>query len=118
MVDPQDPEAFTSAKLDWDERSVGLHRRMLDVYRTLLRLRREHPDLSDSRLDATEVEYDEDAGWLVIHRGDLDVVANISDSPLVLTSGAVGVLFSTHPGTTLQPAGVAVPARTAAILHV
>jgi maltooligosyltrehalose trehalohydrolase len=118
VVDPQDPEAFQSAKLDWDERSSGHHREMLELYRTLLRLRREYPALSDPRLEAVDVDYDDSGRWLVVHRGDLDVVVNLCESPQSVASALTGVLFSTDPQVSVHTGSVSLPGRSAAIVHV
>jgi maltooligosyltrehalose trehalohydrolase len=45
--DSQDEAVFTASKLQWNKRSAGDHARLLEWYRRLLRLRREHPLLSD-----------------------------------------------------------------------
>src|SRR5690606_21543259 len=45
VPDPQAEATFASAVLRWDEIDQGPHRRMLDWYRRLLALRRQHPDL-------------------------------------------------------------------------
>ncbi|WP_027459310.1 malto-oligosyltrehalose trehalohydrolase [Deinococcus murrayi] len=45
VLDPQAEETFRRAKLDWNERGAGEHARTLELYRTLLRLRREDPVL-------------------------------------------------------------------------
>jgi maltooligosyltrehalose trehalohydrolase len=44
--DPQSPETFESSKLRWEERKIGRHLVMLDLYRKLISLRREVPALS------------------------------------------------------------------------
>jgi maltooligosyltrehalose trehalohydrolase len=41
LIDPHDPEAFARSRLDWSRREQGAHRGLLDLYRELLRLRRE-----------------------------------------------------------------------------
>ena len=77
MIAPQDPAAFYDAKLKWDE--VGEPEHARDARRStgsLIALRRAEPDLADPRLDQVEVEFDEEQGWLVVHRGSLRVVVN------------------------------------------
>jgi len=97
VVNPQDPAAFTRAKLRWAERDEAGHCEILALYRTLLALRREHPDLADSRLDRVTVDFDEEAQWIVIHRGAFDVLANLADHPQPLPAPAGEVIFSTEP---------------------
>src|SRR5690606_2235007 len=73
------PATFHRSKLDWGEPARPEHARMLRWYAELLRLRRNHPDLTDPRLDRVEVAGDAEAGWLRVHRGALRVLANLSD---------------------------------------
>jgi maltooligosyltrehalose trehalohydrolase len=117
MVDPQDPAAYLSAKLNWDERSSGSHRRMLNLYRTLLKLRREHPALSDPRLDLVDVRYDETAGWLIVHRTEFDVLINVHESSQLLSCHATALVFSTNQATEVRPDGVSLAGQSAAIVR-
>jgi maltooligosyltrehalose trehalohydrolase len=81
MIDPQDPRAYRSAILDWAEPGKDGHADMLAFYKRLLHLRATEPDLRDATLDTVRVEFDEDARWLVIHRGAFRVAANLADRP-------------------------------------
>jgi maltooligosyltrehalose trehalohydrolase len=116
VVSPQDPAAFTGAKLRWSERDEPEHAVILALYRQLLRLRREQPDLADSRLDRVEVDFDEDAKWIIVHRGAFEVAANLADhaQPLPVTSG--DVLFGTEPGLQVEALQITLPAQSAAII--
>src|SRR5665647_3581366 len=115
VVNPQDPESFTSAKLRWSERDDPEHSEILAIYGQLLTLRREHPDLADSRLNLVEADFDEDAGWIVVHRGAFDVVANLSGDVAVLPTASRVVLFGTEPGLRTDGRTITLPARSAAI---
>ena len=115
VVNPQDPESFTSAKLRWSERDDPEHAEILAIYRQLLRLRREHPDLADSRLNLVEVDFDEDAQWIVVHRRAFDVLANLADHAQDLPVASGDVLFGTEPGLRTNGRTVSLPARSAAI---
>jgi maltooligosyltrehalose trehalohydrolase len=77
VPDPQDPRTFTRSKLDWDEIGSGSHGRMLDFYRSLIALRRNHPEFTDPRFASVVTEFDEDERWFVMHRGALAVVVNV-----------------------------------------
>ena len=84
VPDPQDPATFTRSKLDWSEREQGDHARVLGVYRALLALRRARPELTDPRLSALEVTFDESARWIVLHRNSfgprgVHIVGNLSN---------------------------------------
>jgi maltooligosyltrehalose trehalohydrolase len=118
MIDPQDPKAFTSAHLAWDELADPEHASMLSLYRGLLRLRKDEPELSDPRLDAVLVDFDEDARWLVIHRGALRVIANVADQPQVVPVAASQLLFSTADGVELDPDQLLLPAHSAGIVRI
>jgi maltooligosyltrehalose trehalohydrolase len=115
VVNPQDPAAFTSAKLAWSEREDAGHADMLTLYRTLLALRREHPDLADPRLDRVGVDFDQDAQWVVVHRGAFDVLANLADHAQPLPAAGVDVRFTTDPGLRTEGDRVWLPARSACV---
>jgi maltooligosyltrehalose trehalohydrolase len=118
VPDPQDPETFTRSKLDWSELSREPHARLLDVHRTLLALRKAQPELVDPDLAAMHTEFDEDRRWLVVHRGTLRVVVNLSDRPreIELDRPATGVVFCTADEPTVMRSTVTVPAESAAVL--
>lgn len=83
MTDVPDPMAestFDAAKLDWSEPDQAEHADLLRTYQELIALRRQRPELSDPRLDRLRVDYDESQRWLIIHRGDLRVIANLADA--------------------------------------
>jgi maltooligosyltrehalose trehalohydrolase len=81
VPDPQDPATFERSKLDWTELDDGEHARLLRLYRELIVLRRTEPDLADFWLDHMTVDFDEDARWIVLHRGALAIACNLGDSP-------------------------------------
>jgi maltooligosyltrehalose trehalohydrolase len=110
MADPQAPGTFDSAHLDWTELTRPDHAGMLALYRGLLRLRRAHPDLGDPRLDRVRVEFDEEAGWIVVHRGRLRVIANVGHQVRPLPIPCHELVFTTDrrsglvgDGVTLEP---------------
>lgn len=84
VPDPQDRGTFEGSKLDWSEISRPPHAEMLQLYRDLIALRRAEPDLSDYRLNLVRVEFDEDARWIVLHRGSLAIVCNLGSEPAVI----------------------------------
>ncbi len=66
MIDPQDPEAYREAILNWDEVPTGAHAPMLAFYRQLIELRHVEPGaFATRRLDRVVVDFDDDALWLV-----------------------------------------------------
>ena len=117
VVNPQDPAAFTGAKLRWSELDEPEHAGMLEVYRRLLRLRREQPDLADSRLDRVRVDFDEEAQWVILHRGAFDVLANLAPDARSMPAASGEVLFGTEPGLRVERGQINLPAGSAAIVH-
>jgi maltooligosyltrehalose trehalohydrolase len=75
VPDPQDPETFLRSSLDWSEPCSGDHARLLRWYRDLLLLRREHPASTAS------VEHDAETGTVVLRRGSIEVLINLSSGP-------------------------------------
>jgi maltooligosyltrehalose trehalohydrolase len=66
------------AVLRWDEREAEPHARVLDWYRTLVRLRRVRPELADPDPYATRARLRADGRVLAMDRGSIAVVANLS----------------------------------------
>ncbi|OBB95552.1 malto-oligosyltrehalose trehalohydrolase [Mycobacterium sp. 852002-40037_SCH5390672] len=77
IPDPQDPQTFANSKLDWGEIDTGEHARLHGLYRDLIALRRDHPDMADPWLENLTVDYDEDQGWIMVSRGRLRIVCNL-----------------------------------------
>ncbi len=78
VPDPQDPMTFHQSKLDWFQPDRPPYDETLAWYRRLITLRKSRPEITDPRLDRVAVDYDEDARWLVIHRGSLRIAANLA----------------------------------------
>jgi maltooligosyltrehalose trehalohydrolase len=76
VPDPQDPATFERSKLCWEELAQPPHRHLLDWHRTLIRLRRAHPALTDPTVPAEPSTTD---GVLSVRRGPITVVANLGD---------------------------------------
>ncbi|GGS98957.1 malto-oligosyltrehalose trehalohydrolase [Streptomyces toxytricini] len=91
VPDPQDPATRERSCLDWAEPERQPHARLLDWYRTLVALRRTHPDLRDPDLAAVRVAYDEERRWLTFRRGDVRVVVNAAAEPATVALGRNGV---------------------------
>ena len=125
MVDPQDPAAYHDSVLNWEEAGTGEHAEMLELYRTLIRLRREEPSLAEPWLTSVKVDYDEGHNWVVVHRGPLRVVANLaSQQQSVPVPGASEIIFATDAANlvpdTADPAagGLRLAPESAAIVRV
>jgi maltooligosyltrehalose trehalohydrolase len=94
------------------------HAATLGVYRRLIALRRELPELSDPRLERVRVDHGD--GWLSVHRGRYRVVANLTPDRLnvPLDAPPVDVPYTTEPGFVFTPAHIELPAETAAVVEV
>lgn len=77
VPDPQDPATFERSHLDWSEREREPHRRILELYRALLRLRRGTPEFDDARLGSLTADADDARGRFVLRHGALEVHANL-----------------------------------------
>jgi maltooligosyltrehalose trehalohydrolase len=97
IPDPQDPETFSRSKLDWNEVDTGEHARLLRLYRQLIALRHNEPDLADPWLDHMRIEFDEEQRWIVLHRGSLAIACNVGEVPVTVPVAGDVVLASADP---------------------
>lgn len=120
VPNPQDLETFTRSKLNWSEMFDGDHACLLDLYRRLISLRRTTPELSQPGFAATSVVFDEDAKWLVVRRGGLDIALNFSPRTAHLPVRGQHVRLVTDDGTLLTAVGaesrLEMPGHSAAIV--
>jgi maltooligosyltrehalose trehalohydrolase len=82
IPDPQSPATFRRSKLNWAEIDSGGHARLHRLYRDLIALRHAEADLADPWLDHLSIDYDEDAHWIVMHRGRLAIACNLGAEPV------------------------------------
>jgi maltooligosyltrehalose trehalohydrolase len=86
IPDPQDAETFERSKLSRDGDPA-----LAALYAELLRARADLP-----HGDADPIDFDEDAGWLRVGRGDAQIVCNFSDRPLRVECSGSRVVVGTH----------------------
>jgi maltooligosyltrehalose trehalohydrolase len=119
VPDPMDPATVERSRLDWAETSEPGHREILGLYRSLITLRRERPELADPRLDNFVVESAPDNSWITLHRGDLRLVCNLGSVPVTvpLDGDVESLLLSWHE---IDPSGstVHVQAESFVLLEV
>jgi maltooligosyltrehalose trehalohydrolase len=120
VPDPQDKETFLRSKLDWAQPAREPHTSLLGWYRDLLALRRSRPELTDPRLDQVRVEFDENARWLLVHRGPLRIAANLGDGPVDIPAaqGAGGpgtFLLRSDPGVSVKSGAIGLPPASFAV---
>lgn len=113
IPDPQAESTFQRSKLDWEERIQDAHRTMLAWYETLLRLRREHPDL---RRPVDRIRFDEATRWLIVERARTWVLANLGTEALVVEAPGAPLLLAACGDAGLQGNQVSLPPDSAAIL--
>ncbi|MBE7413681.1 MAG: malto-oligosyltrehalose trehalohydrolase [Deltaproteobacteria bacterium] len=76
-ADPPDPAGigtFLASRIDWEKRGAGRHRTLLELYRTLIRLRREFPALAiGGSVTATALE--DEKAMLLLREADGEAVS-------------------------------------------
>jgi maltooligosyltrehalose trehalohydrolase len=118
VPDPQAAATFARSRLAWDETGRPPHAEMLDWYRTLIRLRREHPELTDPRLEAVEVVVSEPTASLEVRRGRITVTAALSqDSVKVPVPAGARLLAASEPSVHWEGHAVTLPPDTVAIIE-
>jgi maltooligosyltrehalose trehalohydrolase len=88
VPDPQDPATFERSKL-----SRMADGRLAALYSELLRVRATLP-----RGDADAIEFDDDARWLRVRRGDAELVCNFAAQPQRVECAGTTVVIGTHTG--------------------
>ncbi len=118
VPDPQAITTFEASKLRWDEAATAPHDGMLAWYQQLIALRRRLPALGDPRLSSVEVDVDEAAGTLVVHRGVIDILVNLGAGPASFSvQRGSAVLAASEPGAGLDGAKLVVPGDAVAIIE-
>jgi maltooligosyltrehalose trehalohydrolase len=115
IPDPQARDTFLRSKLDWNEVGRSPHREILDWHRSLIRLRRKVPALTQVSLEATRVEYDEAARWITMRRGPISVLCNLGEGERTLPCGEGKILLSSGK-VVRQQGGLRIPAATVVVL--
>ncbi|MGK2904238.1 MAG: malto-oligosyltrehalose trehalohydrolase [Mycobacterium sp.] len=115
IPDPQDLETFTRSKLNWDEITDGDHGRLLSTYRDLIALRHNEADFADAWLTHLKVDYDEDARWIVLYRGELAVACNLGEAAVHVPVTGDTVIAWEEPSS--EQSGTVIPGHSFAILR-
>jgi maltooligosyltrehalose trehalohydrolase len=99
VPDPTDERTFMDSKLDWTEPEEEPHAAVLSAYKELIALRKSRPELSDPWLDDVEVDVDEEARTLLLHRGSLRLAVNLGDEEVTFAlSAPIGrLLLASEP---------------------
>ncbi|MBV8551537.1 MAG: malto-oligosyltrehalose trehalohydrolase [Acidobacteriaceae bacterium] len=116
VPDPQDPQTFQRSKLRWDELNREPHSGMLQWYKQLIGLRRSNPSLTNGRMQEVGVRFDERARWLVVRRGEVEVVCNLgSDRQAIPLSSSSKKVLASDADFQLRPGLIELPRDAVAI---
>ena len=117
IPDPQSEQTFRDSTLDWSELDEQRCADLLAWSRSLIALRRSRLELSDGRRDLVQVTYDEDARWLVVRRGRLHVICNLSGErvQVPVPGDALEVVLESEPGSAFGPGRVELPAQSVVV---
>lgn len=117
VPDPIDPATWRRSQLDWTEAESDRGRALRDWYATLLRLRREEPDLADGRLDRVAVTTFGET--LLMRRGRIVLACSLGDAPseVELPGMAGEVLAASDPAIAVVDRRVGLPGPAAVVLR-
>ncbi|HET6759392.1 MAG TPA: malto-oligosyltrehalose trehalohydrolase, partial [Propionibacteriaceae bacterium] len=87
VPDPQDLRTFEVSRLDWSELEQAPHNQLLDLTKRLISIRRSYPDFTDPRFDQGRAVSNDEAGWLLLERGNMIMVVNFRDRPTEVDVG-------------------------------
>jgi maltooligosyltrehalose trehalohydrolase len=110
VPDPQDPATFQRSVLDWNERSDGVHERVLALYRDLLSLRRSvHEPGPTAETDSFQCSAPTDTAivlrqgaWTIVvafEAGAVPLSADLPPSEWVLHTEDASYTSEPHPPT-------------------
>jgi maltooligosyltrehalose trehalohydrolase len=107
IPDPQDPDTARGSVIDPDAGDPEV----LELYRRLLRLRRELPR------DAPRVRSDDAAGWIGLARADVEMVGNFGSDEAEVRVDGRDVLLATHRGVALRGGALRLPPLAGAVVR-
>jgi maltooligosyltrehalose trehalohydrolase len=119
VPDPMDPATVERSRLNWSETAEPGHRAMLDLYRSLISLRRTRPELSNPSLDGFTVRHAPDDSWIVLHRGPLRLACNLSGTPATVPlEGEAGAVLLSWGNAAPSGSDIRLPAESFVLLAV
>jgi maltooligosyltrehalose trehalohydrolase len=118
VPDPQDPATFARSRLDWSQPEREPYTGTLAWYRQLIALRKSRPEITDPRLDLVRVDYDEDARWLLVHRGAVRIAANLGAAAVRIGVGHGTVLAASREGVSFSGQELFLPPESFAVIDI
>ena len=112
---PQSHETFMKSKLDWDELKQSGHPEILDWHLALIRLRREKPDLRQSRFP--HIDFDEENQWLTLHRGSIHIHFNFNTEIRKIPLSDQRILIASKEGVKMDEGGIILPGNCVVIVE-
>jgi maltooligosyltrehalose trehalohydrolase len=118
IPDPQAVETFEQSRLRWDEVATPGHAQILEWYRALIRLRRDHPSLRDGMYRDVQVTFDEELHQLTICRGTLVIACNLDCTPTTIAiPGVRRLLLASEAEIQLHGGAIFLPADSVAVVE-
>lgn len=97
IPDPQAVETWEASRLQWDEVTRDPHRRMLQLYRRMLELRRTYPALQQREVSGGAAIINAlDDDTILVTRGTLQCVARLHGAGTVALPGAWSLLLDSE----------------------
>jgi maltooligosyltrehalose trehalohydrolase len=119
VPDPQAPETFRRSRLSWGELAQPDHAAVLDWYRALIALRRDHAVLRDGRYRDVGLAFDEEHQYLIVRRGELVVGCNVgSEETHVAVTGSPCVLLASEPGARVENGMMCLPPESVVVARI
>ena len=121
VPDPQDPATFERSRLDWSELASASHARIFDLYRRLIALRREVPELTDPEMSHNHVIVSKTEGApenraYRIERGEVTVLVNLAEQEVEFDLAPDSrILLETAPVRTIARTVVLAPESAAIV---
>jgi maltooligosyltrehalose trehalohydrolase len=117
IPNPEKPETFQRSKLNWDEVCQGKHAEMLDWFSKLIHIRRASPSLNDGDTGHTKIRCDPEKNWLVMDRGQVQVLANLGSQPAESdVPEDYKLLAQSDSGIAVDAGKISLPPNTLALL--
>jgi maltooligosyltrehalose trehalohydrolase len=117
-ADPQAAETFEKSKLKWPELKQEKHAEIFNWYKQLIRLHRDESLLNDGRLDCIEVSFNEATRWLIVKRGNISIICNLSphEQSISLRRGRYQLLLTSEADNVLANGQITMAPETVTII--